>query len=45
MTPLHLGFKSNNVTLILKLFTSSNYPPNLNLLNNENKTPLAYCSR
>ena len=44
-TPLHFGFKSNNVTLILKLLTSSVYSPDLNVLNNDFKTPLAYCSR
>lgn len=44
-TPLHYGFKSNNLNLILKMLTSSVYPPNLNSVNSEYKTPLAYCSR
>lgn len=44
-TPLHYGFKSNNVNLILKLLTSTGHPPNLNALNSEYKTALAYSSR
>ena len=43
MTPLHFIFKSNNCYLISKCMCSS-ANVNLNSLNNEGKTPLAYCS-
>ena len=41
---MHLAFKTNNLSLILKLLTLVP-APNLNCLNSEFKTPLAYCSR
>jgi ankyrin repeat protein len=41
-TPLHNAFKSSNYAIICKCLTGV-YPPNLNALNDEGKTPLAYC--
>ena len=43
MTPLHYIFKTNNVGLIIRCLTSPK-TPNLNAVNSEGKTPLAYCS-
>ncbi len=42
-TPLHYIFKTNNIQLILRCLTSAK-TPNLNALDADNKTPLAYCS-
>ena len=42
-TPLHFIFRTNNVGLIIRCLTSP-ITPNLNAVNNESKTPLAYCS-
>ena len=44
MTPLHKAFETNSYTIICKCLISSNNP-DLNALNKEGKTPLAYCSR
>lgn len=43
-TPLHNAFRSSNYSIICKCLSSS-VPPNLNVLDDELKTPLAYCCR
>ena len=42
-TPLHFIFKTNNLNLIIKCLTAPK-TPNLNAINRESKTPLAYCA-
>jgi len=42
-TALHYIFKTNNINLITKCLTAPK-TPNLNALNSDNKTPLAYCT-
>ncbi len=43
-TPLHNIFKSSDYSLICKCLTGP-VAPNLNTLDDDNKTPLAYCCR
>jgi hypothetical protein len=42
-TPLHHIFKTNNVNLIIRCLCAQK-TANLNVVNFENKTPLAYCT-
>ena len=44
MTPLHKAFQSNNYALILKCLMGA-YQPDLNVIDDEGKTPLGYCTR
>lgn len=43
-TPLHNAFKSSNYALICNCLSGA-YPPNLNAIDDDGKTPLAYCCR
>lgn len=40
---MHHIFKSNNINLIIRCLCTAK-APNLNAINNEGKTPLAYCT-
>ena len=44
MTPLHKAFQTSNYSLICKCLTGY-HQPDLNVLDDEGKTPLAYCGR
>lgn len=43
-TALHNAFKSSNYSIICKCLSGA-VAPNLNALDEDNKTPLAYCCR
>jgi hypothetical protein len=40
---MHFIFKTNNINLIIRCLCAAK-TPNLNAVNNEGKTPLAYCT-
>jgi ankyrin repeat protein len=43
-TPLHNAFRSSNYSIICKCLLGA-VPPNLNVVDDDGKTPLAYCCR
>jgi hypothetical protein len=43
-TPLHNAFKSSNYSIICKCL-SGTFPPNLNAVTDDCKTPLAFCQQ